>query len=233
MLLVFAEFGEDGQGEDLAGGALGLGEAALFVAETLERRLQMERDGVIDLRADFALGEELAQAIAAVGADNVLMPDVAAAAHFLRKYNAVDGIRAGFDQSRGMEERVIAAGDGAAELVPAVDVLELDGEDGALETVHAGVPADLVVVVAAAHSVLAQHAGALGDFIGVGGDHASIACSAEIFGGIKTEGGGIAERTRMHALPFCAPGLRGIFDELEVALFCDTGKGGEIGALAV
>ena len=193
----------------------------------------MERDGVVDLRADFALGEELAQAVAAGGADDVLMPDVAGAAHFLRKYDAVGGIGAGLDQSRGMKERVIAAGDGAAELVPAVDVLELDGEDGALEAVHAGVPADFVVVVAAAHSVLAQHAGALGDFIGVGGDHAGVARGAEVLGGIKAEGGGIAESAGMNALPFGSPGLRGVFNELEIALFCDAGEGGEIGALAV
>ena len=35
LLLVFAQFGEDGQGEDFAGGALGLREAAFFVSETL------------------------------------------------------------------------------------------------------------------------------------------------------------------------------------------------------
>src|SRR5271166_932375 len=193
----------------------------------------MERDGVVDLRADFALGEELAQAIAARGADDVLVPDVMAARNLVGQHNSVGGIGAGLDQSRGMKEGVIAAGYGAAELVPAVDVLELDGEDGALEAVHAGVPADFVVVIAAAHSVLAQHAGALGDFIGVGGDHAGIARRAEIFCGIKAEGGGVTEGASMHAMRFGAPGLRRVFDELEIALFCDARKSREIGALAV
>jgi len=233
LLLVFAEFGEDGQGEDFAGGALCFREAAFFVSETLQRRLQMERDGVVDLRADFALGEELTQAVAARGADDVLMPDVSGARNLVGQDDAVGGIRAGFDETRRMKERVIAAGDGAAELVPAVDVLELDGEDRTLEAVHAGVPSDFVVIVAAAHSVLAQHAGALGDFVGVGGDHAGIPRRAEIFGGIKAEGSGVTERACMHALPLSSPSLRGVFNELEIALFCDAGERRKIGALAV
>ena len=68
-----------------------------------------------------------------------------------------------------MKERMIALGHGAAGLVPAVDVLELDAENRALKAVHASVPAELVVIVAAAHAVLAQHAGALGHVVGVGG----------------------------------------------------------------
>jgi len=81
--------------------------------------------------------------------------------------------------------------------------------------------------------LLAQHAGALGDFIGVGGDHAGVARGAEILGGIKAEGGGVTERTGFDPLPLGSPGLRGVFDELEIALFCDAGEGREIGALAV
>ena len=110
MLLIFAQLGEDGQGQDFAGGALGFGETAFRVAETLERRLQMERDGVVDLRADFALGEELAQAVAAVGADDVLVPDVMGARNLVGQDDAVGRIRAGFDQTRRVKEGVIAAG---------------------------------------------------------------------------------------------------------------------------
>src|SRR5208337_4101831 len=76
MLLVLAKLGEDGQGQHLVRRSFGFGEAALFVTEVLQRCLQMERDGVVDLRADLALGEELTQTVAARGADNVLMPNV-------------------------------------------------------------------------------------------------------------------------------------------------------------
>ena len=173
------------------------GKSALGVAEALERFLQVKRDGVVDLRADLAGGEKFAQGVAASGADDVLVPDVAAAGNFVRKDDAVDGVSAGFGQARGVKERVVTLGDGAAGLVPVVDVLELDLEDGALEAVHAGVPAQFVVVVAAAHAVLAQHAGALGQLVGVGGDHAGVAGGAEVLGGIEAEGGGIAQARRL------------------------------------
>ncbi len=91
----------------------------------------------------------------------------------------------------------------------------------------------LVVVVAAAHSVLAQHAGALGEFVGVGRDHAGVARGAEVLGGIEAEGGGIAESACFYPLTIGAPGLGGVFDELEIALFGDAGEGGPVGALAV
>ncbi len=51
---------------------------------------------------------------------------------------------------------------------------------------------NLVVVVAAAHAVLAQHASAFGQVGGIGGDHAGVARGAQVLGGIEAEGGRIA-----------------------------------------
>ena len=126
---------------------------------------------------------------------------------------------------------MVAAGDVVASVVPGVDVAELDGEDGALKAVHASVPADFVVVVAAAHAVLAEHSGALGEVAGIGGDHARVAGGAEVFGGIEAEGGDVAEGPGLDSAPLCAPGLGGVFNELEVALLRDAGEGGPVGAL--
>ena len=92
----------------------------------------MERDGVVNLRADLARGEKLAQFVAAVAADDVLVPDVPAARNLVGQHDAVAGIRPGLRQSSRCEQRVVALGHGAPGLVPAVDVLELDREDGAL-----------------------------------------------------------------------------------------------------
>ena len=77
LLLVVAEFGVDGQGEDFGGGAFGVGEVAGFVAEVFERGLQVERNGVVDFAADLLGGEVVAQSVAARGADDVLVEDVA------------------------------------------------------------------------------------------------------------------------------------------------------------
>ena len=154
-------------------------------------------------------------AVAAGRPDHVLVPDVAAAGNLVRQDDAVAGIWTGLGQSRRVKQRVVAPGRGVAGMVPAGDVLELDVEDGALKAVHARVPAQLVVVVAAAHAVLAQHFYPLGQFIGVGGDHARFAGGAEVLGGIKAEGGNLAKGAGLYAVPFGAPGLGGVFNELE------------------
>ena len=65
LLLVFAQLGEDGQGQDFASRTLGFREAAFGIAQALQCVLQVQRDGVVDLRADLAASEELAQRIAA------------------------------------------------------------------------------------------------------------------------------------------------------------------------
>jgi hypothetical protein len=80
--------------------------------------------------------------------------------------------------------------------------------------------------------VLAQHAGTLGDLVGIGRDHAGVARGAEILGGIKTEGGYVAQSSGLYSLPLRAPGLGGVFDELQPTLFCDPGEGGPVGGLA-
>jgi len=231
LLLVFAEFREDGQGEDFAGGALRLREAAFSISETFQRVLHVERDGVVDLRSDFAGGEEVVEGVAAGGADDVLVPDVFAACDLMGQDDAVDGVGACLDKSCGVEEGVVAAGHVVARVVPALDVAELDGEDGALEAVHAGVPTDFVVVVAAAHAVLTEHFGALGQLAGVRSDHAGIAGGTEVFGGIEAEGGDIAKSSGFDSTPLRAPSLGCVFDEREAALLADTGEGGPVGAL--
>ena len=78
MLLFGGEFGEHREGEGFAGGAFGFGEVALFIIKVAEAVLEVERDGVVDLRADAVLFEVRGERVAlAVGdADDVLVEDV-------------------------------------------------------------------------------------------------------------------------------------------------------------
>src|SRR5581483_10962715 len=197
--------------EDFAGGTFGFGEIAFGIAEVLQGRLQVKGDRVVDFGADVSRGEELAEGIAARAADDVLVPDVVSAWHFLRKDDAFVWIWAGLGNSRCVEEGVIVGGDGTTGVIPGGDVFELDLKDGALKTIEAGIPSEFVVVIAAAHAVLPEHSGAFGDLIVVGGDHASVACGTEIFGGVEAEGGGVPEIAGEFPLPLGAPGLGGIF----------------------
>jgi len=65
-------------------------------SQASESRLHVQGNRVIDLRADAAHGEKLAQGIAARGADYVLVPDVAATRNLMRQNHAMERIRAGF-----------------------------------------------------------------------------------------------------------------------------------------
>ncbi len=60
LLFVFSEFGKHGQCHNFAGGALGFWQISFGVSEIGEGGLQVERDGVIDFAADFAVSEKAA-----------------------------------------------------------------------------------------------------------------------------------------------------------------------------
>jgi len=91
LLFGVEEFGVDREGEDFGGGALGVGEVAGLVAERLEGGLQVERDGVVDLAANLAGGEVVAESVAAGGADDVLVEDVGGARVGVGEDEAVGG----------------------------------------------------------------------------------------------------------------------------------------------
>ena len=79
LLFVFAKLWVHGECEDLVSGGFADGEVALFVAEDGQAGLKMQREGVVDFAADLPVGEVLAECVAAWGADDVLMEDVAGA----------------------------------------------------------------------------------------------------------------------------------------------------------
>ena len=117
------------------GSGLADGEVALFIAEAGKAGLEMKREGVVDLAADFLVGKVLAERVAAWGADDVLVEDVAGALIGDGKDDAfVDG---GCGEVCCVEELVVAGGVVAALLVPLGEVAEFDLEDGCLDGVEA------------------------------------------------------------------------------------------------
>jgi hypothetical protein len=128
---------------------------------------------------------------------------------------------------------VVEAGEFAAAGVSGGEVAELDGEDGGLEGVEAGVPADFVVEVTLAHAVGAEHGGALGEVGVAGGDETGVTEGGEVLGRVEAEGGDVSEGSGGDALPLRAEGLGGVFDELEVVVGGEGGEGGHVRALAV
>src|SRR5215468_7269845 len=72
----FAQFGIHRQRQNLACNVLCVGEVAGLVSERGIEWLQVQRHGIIDGAADFAIGEEFLKCITAVTANRVLMKDV-------------------------------------------------------------------------------------------------------------------------------------------------------------
>ena len=60
-LLLIAQLGINGQGERFSGSRFRDGEITRLVAQRLKARLQMQWDGIVDLRADLARCQVLAE----------------------------------------------------------------------------------------------------------------------------------------------------------------------------
>src|ERR1700692_2341376 len=73
LLFVLAQLRVDGQSQDLGGSLFGGWEIAAAVAVGCQAGLFVQRDGVVDLGADAAFGEVLAQGVAARRANDVLV----------------------------------------------------------------------------------------------------------------------------------------------------------------
>ena len=234
-VLFFGEqLGEDGEGEDFAGGAFAFwqGEDGKEVADG---GLLVERCGVVDFAGDAVEGKVFAQGVALGDAQDVLVEDVAGTRVDPGEDDAVAGGGAadGSREACGREQLIVAVGKCCAAAIPGREMAEFYGEDGGLHAVEPRVPADLVVGVAAAHAVGAEHAGALCELGGGGGEETGVTGGAEIFGGIEAEGGGVAERAGGPAGPGGAEGLGGVFEEQQIVLLAEGVEGVHVGALAV
>src|SRR2546421_11916838 len=82
---------------------------------------------------------------------------------------------------------VVTMGNAPAFTGPFLQMAQFDSEDGTLDTFHAIVEADFLMIVALAGAVFAQSSGARRHFGVVGDQRSAFAIGAEIFTGIKTE----------------------------------------------
>src|SRR5271170_7015330 len=96
--------------------------------------------------------------------DNEKMPDVLAIRHGRGELNGQPG-----------QERKIPLGKTAARFRPPVDVLELNAQHRALDSVHSIIVADLGMVVAPALSVIAKGSHAGGESVVIGDNRAGFA----------------------------------------------------------
>ena len=116
---------------------------------------------------------------------------------------------------------------------PFRQMLQLHAEHRALNAFHAVIVADFVVVIAHGGAVFAQGAGALVKGGVVRHQRAAFAAGAEIFAGIKTEAGNVAERADDFALVFRAVRLRGVLDQRQLVLSANRQNRVQVERMAV
>jgi hypothetical protein len=108
LLLLRRDPGPERQGEVLRSGALGLGEVALRPAEVAQRRLEVERREVVEVRADAVLAQRRRDPVTIRRAADEQVVDVAGLV--LRRLDEVASRRARFQpSSSGRKIRSIAA----------------------------------------------------------------------------------------------------------------------------
>src|ERR1035438_9810782 len=120
-----------------------------------------------------------------------------------------------------------------ARLVPVINMLQLHPKHSRLHGIEAAVPADLFVVIPLAASMIAQTPNVRRQFLVIGGDASAIAIGAQVFGGIKTESRGLAQRSCFLVAPLCTESLRSILDKAGAVLLSDTVESVHVGALPV
>ena len=134
------ELGINRQGECFQGGAFRLRKIARLVPQVLKALLQMQRDRIIDLRANAAPGEKRAQLIAPLAADHILIENVPPAR---RRFRGPEFAR----KSRPCKRRTVERGVTPPPLGPAVEIAELDPQHRGLQFIDAEIAADQRVVI--------------------------------------------------------------------------------------
>ena len=149
---------------------------------------------------------------------------------------AVDGRGRGDHAARreagGGESLVIERGVFLAAVGPAVEVFQLDVEDGRLQGVQAEVAADELVEVGRSRAVDAQELQPVVEGGVVGQDHAGVAEGAQVLGGEEGEAAHVADRAAAAALVLGADGLGAILDDRDMAAPGDLHDGIHVGHLA-
>src|ERR1051326_8412618 len=133
------KFGVNRQAEALAGGFFGDREVARVVSKMGVSLLQMQRQWVMQRAADVILLEPFLEFVAPWVAHHIEVPGAF----------SIVGLE-GQPERYAFEQLVVTMSYAATLLSPLVQVLKFDSKHGALDSFHAVIVADLVVIIALA-----------------------------------------------------------------------------------
>ena len=118
------------------------------------------------------------------------------------------------EQQRGvLKQFMVAVRHAAALRCPPLQMRQLHAQHRTLNAFHAVIEPDFIVIIAHGGAVLAQRTRAFGKFRIVGHERAAFAAGSQVFAGIKTEAGHLAERADFFAPVGRRMRLRGILHQ--------------------
>src|SRR5215475_495496 len=203
------------QTQNLARGLLGRRQSAAMDRDAISiGRLQVDWDRIMDERPHALFPQMLAQAVAFVAADDVLMVD------------ELDSDGA-FRQSQGSrrEPVIVNSRDLSSTRVLFIQIFQLHAQDGGLQFVEPRIEPGLIAHVSLAPAILAQQRYSLSDIRVVRHDRAAVAQRAEILRRIEAEGGGVPEDSDLkttHTMDRRAVSLRAILDDFQIVTARDV-----------
>lgn len=184
-----------------------IGEHRFIVLLKIAVRLQFRQcDRVVDPGLDARLAEVPRQFVASRGAHDEQVEGMAVAAPDRRDREAVDVL----------QPPHVSCGDGVPAIDPAIEMTQLDVEDGCLQPVQTAVTALEPMIVLIDAAVIRDHPAAQRELPIVRDDRPSVAVGAEILPGVEAEGTGVADGSDATTVDLRAMRLRAILDHLEI-----------------
>src|SRR5262249_50979359 len=149
----------------------------------------MQRNGIVDHRADPGRAEVRAEPVAVARPDDVLMKDVPLAGGRGRDQRRV----APPGEPRRGEELAVPARDLPAGGVPGVELAELHAQHGRLERVETGAETERLVHVRRALALVALAPRVRRERVVVGEDHAAVAEPTQVLRRLEGEDAGASD----------------------------------------
>ena len=176
----------------------------------------MERDRVVDFRADLPRRQMFAKQVANRGGnpDDELVVDVVIPFPLSGQAD-----RAG--EAVVFEELLVACCGFAALVRPRFEVAQLDAKHGGLQGIEPRVEADFVMVVLGLHSVDAQPRQRTAELGVVRDHHSAVAEASQVLGRIKAERPDMAEASRRMFVVAGTDRLGRVFQDEEVVFLGD------------
>src|SRR2546428_2975158 len=200
--LLNAQLGIYRQGKEFVGSLLRNLERSAAIAETAVSLLKMHRNGIVNAASDAGLVQMREERVALRDANGIDVVNMFSPFCFDRS-----------DDRRKLPEGIVVRyGVLTTERIPPVQLPQLHLEHSSLDSIHATIPADHLVVIFSRLAVIAKDTNFFIDSSVVCDHPSRFAEGSEVFAWVETEAASVAQRPSSLTFVFRAVGLGSILD---------------------